>query len=59
MTKPADHEKKPKDPKDGFPEVHKEVNYIFGSPDSYEPKRKQKTHSLGGLGGQTRHPRVP
>jgi hypothetical protein len=25
-----------------FPEVHKEVNFIFGGPDSYEPKRKQK-----------------
>jgi hypothetical protein len=22
--------------------VHKEVKYIFGGPDSYEPKRKQK-----------------
>jgi hypothetical protein len=39
---PADQEKKPKDPKGDFPDFHKEVNYIFGGPDSYEPKRKQK-----------------
>jgi hypothetical protein len=37
-----DQEKKPEDPKGDFPEPHKEVNYIFGGPDSYEPKRKQK-----------------
>jgi hypothetical protein len=42
MAKPADQEKKPEDPKGDFPEVHKEVNYIFGGPDLYEPKRKQK-----------------
>jgi hypothetical protein len=42
MAKPADHEKKLKDPKGDFLEAHKEVNYIFGGPDSYEPKRKQK-----------------
>jgi hypothetical protein len=42
VLKMADHEKKPEDPKDDFPEVHKEVNYIFGVSDSYEPKRKQK-----------------
>jgi hypothetical protein len=42
MAKPADQEKKLEDPKDDFPEAHKEVNYIFGGPDSYEPKRKQK-----------------
>jgi hypothetical protein len=56
MAKPVDHERKLKDPKGEFPEAHKEVNYIFGGPDSYEPKRKQKTHSPGGLIGQTRHP---
>jgi hypothetical protein len=42
MAKPADREKKPEDPKGDFPEAHKEVNYVFGGPDSYEPKRKQK-----------------
>jgi hypothetical protein len=42
MAKAADQEKKPEDPKGDFPEAHKEVNYIFGGPDLYEPKRKQK-----------------
>jgi hypothetical protein len=42
MANVADQEKKPEDPKGDFPEAHKEVNYIFGGPDSYEPKRKQK-----------------
>jgi hypothetical protein len=42
MAKSANHEKKPEDPKGDFPEAHKEVNYIFGGPGSYEPKRKQK-----------------
>jgi hypothetical protein len=42
MAKPADQEKKPKDPKRDYPDEHKEVNYIFGGPDSYETKRKQK-----------------
>jgi hypothetical protein len=42
MAKAVDQEKKPEDPKGDFPEAHKEVNYIFGGPDSYEPKRKQK-----------------
>jgi hypothetical protein len=42
MAKLADQEKKPKDPKGDFPETHKEVNYNFGGPDSFEPKRKQK-----------------
>jgi hypothetical protein len=41
-AKPADQEKKPKDPKGGFLEAHKEVNYMFGGPDLYGPKRKQK-----------------
>jgi hypothetical protein len=41
-AKPTDHEKKPEDPKGDFPEARKEVNYIFGGPDSYEPKRKKK-----------------
>jgi hypothetical protein len=38
----ADQEKRPEDPKGDFTEAHKEVNYIFCGPDSYEPKRKQK-----------------
>jgi hypothetical protein len=42
MAKPSDHENKPEDPKGDFLEAHKEVNYIFGGPDSYEPKGKQK-----------------
>jgi hypothetical protein len=41
-TKNADQEKKTKDPKGDFAEAHKEVNYIYGGPDSYEPRRKQK-----------------
>jgi hypothetical protein len=41
-AKAPDQEEKPEDPKGNFPEAHKEVNYIFGGPDSYEPKRKQK-----------------
>jgi hypothetical protein len=42
MTKQADPEKKPEDPNGDFPKAHKEVNYIFGSLDLYEAKRKQK-----------------
>jgi hypothetical protein len=42
MAMAADQEKKPEDPKGDFPKACKEVNYIFGGPDSYEPKRKQK-----------------
>jgi hypothetical protein len=42
MAKPANQEEKPEDPKGDFPKANKEVNYIFGGPDSYEPKRKQK-----------------
>jgi hypothetical protein len=42
MAKTSDQEKKPKDPKGDFPKAHKVVNYIFGGPNSYEPKRKQK-----------------
>jgi hypothetical protein len=38
MAKPANREKKPEDPKGDFPMARKEVNYIFGGPDSYEPK---------------------
>jgi hypothetical protein len=42
MAKPDDQEKKPEDPKGDFPEAYKQVNYIFGGPDLYESKRKQK-----------------
>jgi hypothetical protein len=42
MTKLAEQEKKPEDPKGNFPKAHKEVNYIFSGPNSYKPKRKQK-----------------
>jgi hypothetical protein len=42
MAKKTDQEKMLKEPKGDFPEAHKEVNYIYGSPDSYESRRKQK-----------------
>jgi hypothetical protein len=42
MAKVANQENKPEDPKGDFPVAHKEVNYIFGGPDSSEPKRKKK-----------------
>jgi hypothetical protein len=42
MAKWADQEKKPEEPKGDFLEYHKEVNYIYGGPDSYESRRKQK-----------------
>jgi hypothetical protein len=35
-------EKKIEEPKGNFLEAHKEVNYIYGGPDSYESRRKQK-----------------
>jgi hypothetical protein len=41
-TKKAYQEKKPEEPKGELPEAHKEVNYIYGGPDSYESRRKQK-----------------
>jgi hypothetical protein len=41
-AKKPDQKKKPEDPKGDFPEAHKEVNYIYGGPESYEPRRKQK-----------------
>jgi hypothetical protein len=41
-AKGADQEKKPEEPKGDFPEAHKEVNYIYGGPDSYESRQKQK-----------------
>jgi hypothetical protein len=41
-TKKVDPEKELEDPKGDFPEAHKEVNYMYGGPDSYESRRKQK-----------------
>jgi hypothetical protein len=41
-TKKADQKKKPDEPKGDFPEAHKQVNYIYSGPDSYESRRKQK-----------------
>jgi hypothetical protein len=42
MAKKADQEKKLGDPKGDFPGAHKEVNYIYGGPDSNELKRTHK-----------------
>jgi hypothetical protein len=42
MAKGDDQEKKPEEPKGDYPEAHKEVNYIYGGPDSYESRWKQK-----------------
>jgi hypothetical protein len=42
MTKGTDQEKKLEEPKRDFFEAHKEVNYIYGGPDSYESRWKQK-----------------
>jgi hypothetical protein len=42
MVKKANQEKKPEDQNDDFPEAHKDVNYIYGGPDSYESRRRQK-----------------
>jgi hypothetical protein len=41
-TKGGDQEKKLEEPKGNFPKAHKEVNYIYGGPDSFESRRKQK-----------------
>jgi hypothetical protein len=41
-AKKADQEKMLEDLKGNFSEAHKEVNYIYGGPDSYESWRKQK-----------------
>jgi hypothetical protein len=42
MTKKANQEKKPEEPKGDFSEAHKEVNYIYGGRNSYESRREQK-----------------
>jgi hypothetical protein len=42
LARMAEQEKKSEDLKSDFPKAHKEVNHIFGGPDSYESKRKQK-----------------
>jgi hypothetical protein len=41
-AKGDNQEKNPKEPKGDFPEAHKGVNYIYGGPDSYESRWKQK-----------------
>jgi hypothetical protein len=41
-AKGANQEKKTKEPKSDFPKAHKEVNYLYGGPDSYQSRRKQK-----------------
>jgi hypothetical protein len=35
-AKGSDQEKKPEEPKGDFSEAYKEVNYIYGGPNSYE-----------------------
>jgi hypothetical protein len=42
LTKKVEQDKKPKDPNGDFLEAHKEVNYIYGGPNSFESRRKQK-----------------
>jgi hypothetical protein len=42
MAKGVDQEKKTEEPKGDFSEAHKEVNYIYGGPNYYESRRKQK-----------------
>jgi hypothetical protein len=42
IAKKDDQEKKPKEPNGDFPKAHKEVNYLYGGPDSYESRRKEK-----------------
>jgi hypothetical protein len=40
MARKADQEKKLEEPKGDIPETHKEVNNVYGVPDSYESRRK-------------------
>jgi hypothetical protein len=40
MARKADQEKKLEEPKGDIPETHKEVNNVYGAPDSYESRRK-------------------
>jgi hypothetical protein len=44
-AKGANQEKMLEEPKGDFPKAHKEVNYIYGGPDSYESRQKQKLTS--------------
>jgi hypothetical protein len=41
-AKGVDQEKKPEEPQSYFPEDHEGVNYIYGGPNLYELRRKQK-----------------
>jgi hypothetical protein len=45
IAKKAGQEKKPKDPKGGLPEAHKEVNYIYCEPDSYDSLHRRSWRS--------------
>jgi hypothetical protein len=58
-AKKPDQKKKPEDPKGDFPEAHKEVNYIYGGPESYEPRRKQKLIAWKVMAVSPATPRVP
>jgi hypothetical protein len=42
MATKANQEKKHEEPKGNFPEAHKDVNYIYGGPDFFESRRRQK-----------------
>jgi hypothetical protein len=42
MAKKANQDKKPEEPKGDFPDAQQGVNYIYGGPNSYESRRKQK-----------------
>jgi hypothetical protein len=59
MTKGTDQVKKPEESKGDFPEAHKEVNYIYGDPDSYESRRKQKLTAREVMAVSSPPPRVP
>jgi hypothetical protein len=40
MVKEDDQEKRPEEPKGDILKAHKEDNYIYGGPDSYESRWK-------------------
>jgi hypothetical protein len=42
LAKKANQEKKVDEPKNNFLKARKEINYIYGGPNFYESKRKQK-----------------
>jgi hypothetical protein len=59
LAKKVEQDKKLEDLKGDFPEAHMEVNYIYGGPDSYKSRRKQKltTHEIMAVGSAT--PKYP